>query len=98
MTIEARWNGQVVARAQHTVQVEGNHYFDRADVTMDRLEPTDHSTHCPWKGDACYFDVVVDGERNANAAWTYTDPKPRAENIRDRIAFWKGVTVTQVAD
>lgn len=74
--------------------VEGNHYFPIDSVTAAHLAATDQTSHCPWKGDASYFDVVVDGERNPNAAWTYVAPKDAAAEIRDRVAFWHGVAVT----
>ncbi len=90
----ATFNGTVIARSDETVMVEGNHYFPIASVTGDVLEPTDHTTHCPWKGDASYFDVVVDGERGENAAWYYPAPKDAAANIKDHVAFYPVVTVT----
>ena len=96
MTIEARWNGKTIARSDETVVVEGNHYFPRGDVEESLLEPSAKSTFCPWKGDASYFSVTVDGRTNPDAAWTYSDPKPDAEHIRDRLAFWNGVEVVEV--
>lgn len=89
----ARWNDAVIAKSDDTVVVEGNHYFPRDAVPDEYLEPSDTHTVCPWKGTASYYDVVVDGERNADAAWYYAEPSPAAEQIRDRIAFWRGVTV-----
>lgn len=91
--VQASWQGQVIAESEDTEVVEGNHYFPREDVDLDRLEPSDHRTTCPWKGEASYYHVVVDGERNENAAWTYPEPKPEAKTIRERIAFWNGVEV-----
>jgi uncharacterized protein (DUF427 family) len=90
---KAIWNGEVIAESDDTVMVEGNHYFPRDAVRAEYLAPSDRSSVCPWKGTASYHDVVVGGERNAGAAWYYTEPKPAAEEIRGRIAFWKGVTV-----
>jgi len=90
----AIWNGTVIAHSDDTVVVEGNHYFPPDSVSPDLLESTDRHTHCPWKGDASYFDVVVEGERSANAAWTYVAPKDAASNIKDHIAFYPVVTVT----
>ena len=92
--MKAVWNGEVVAESDDTVVVEGNHYFPIASVTGDVLEPTDHTTHCPWKGDASYFDVVVEGERSTNAAWFYPAPKDAASQIKDHVAFYPVVTVT----
>lgn len=89
----ATWNGAVIARSDDTVVVEGNHYFPREAVDPAVLKPSDTTSVCPWKGTARYHSIVVDGQENRDAAWYYPDPKPDAETIRDRIAFWKGVTV-----
>ncbi|MXO58212.1 DUF427 domain-containing protein [Altererythrobacter salegens] len=96
MTIEASWNGKVIARSDDTVVVEGNHYFPRADVDMALLADSATTTVCPWKGTAHYFSIDLGEARNADAAWYYPDPKPAADEIRDRIAFWKGVTVAEI--
>lgn len=90
----ATWNGTVIAQSDETVVVEGNHYFPPDSISTDVLESTDRRTHCPWKGDASYFDIVVDGERSPNAAWTYVDPKEAASDIKDHVAFYGVVTVT----
>jgi uncharacterized protein (DUF427 family) len=95
MAIEAIWNDQVVAHSDRTIVVEGNHYFPREDVDPSVLEKSATTTLCPWKGTARYYTIVVDGARNEDAAWYYPDPKPEAEPIRDRIAFWHGVEVTE---
>ena len=91
--VQAIWNGTVIAESDDTVIVEGNHYFPPSAVKDDLLEPVDTTTVCPWKGTARYYDVVVDGERNAGAAWYYPAPKDAAAEIKDRVAFWRGVTV-----
>ena len=91
----ARWKGRVLAQSDDTVVVEGNHYFPADSVDETLLRPSDHHSYCGWKGDCSYYSVEVDGERNDNAAWYYAEPLPRAENIRGRIAFWKGVEVTE---
>lgn len=91
--VEARWNGAVIARSNDTIVVEGNHYFAREDVDAAVLRPSATTTRCPWKGEAHYYTLAVDGAENPNAAWYYPDPKPAAAEIRDRIAFWKGVEV-----
>ena len=96
MTIRATWNGTVLAESDATVVVEGNHYFPEADLRPEFLEPSDTTTVCPWKGTASYRTVVVDGVRNADAAWYYPTPKDAARQITDRVAFWKGVTVEAV--
>lgn len=91
--MEAKWNGTVIAESTSCEQVEGNYYFPPADVNQTRLQESEHRTTCAWKGTAHYYHVVVDGEVNENAAWYYPDPKPAAANIKDYIAFWRGVTV-----
>lgn len=91
--MKAIWKGTVLAESDATIVVEGNHYFPPDAVHMQYFEPTTHQTTCPWKGRAHYRSVVVDGQRNANAAWYYPEPKPRAANIRGYVAFWKGVEV-----
>ena len=91
--VKATWNRATVAESDETVVVEGNHYFPRASVDSALLRDSDTTTVCPWKGIAHYYDLVVDGAENANAAWYYSDPKPAAAEIRGRIAFWKGVEV-----
>jgi len=94
MTVTASWRGKVIASSDRTVVVEGNHYFPTEDVEADVLQPSATHTVCGWKGTASYYDVVVEGERNADAAWYYPTPKDEAAQILDRIAFWKGVEVT----
>ena len=93
----AIWNGAVLADApEDQIEiVEGNIYFPRSAVKMDLLEDSSTHTVCGWKGTASYYDVVVDGQKNPDAAWYYPDPKPAAEEIKDRIAFWRGVTVDE---
>jgi uncharacterized protein (DUF427 family) len=75
--------------------VEGNHYFPPQSVKTEFLKSTDHHTTCPWKGEASYYSIVVGGKENSNAAWSYPDPKDAAKEIKDHIAFWKGVEVRQ---
>jgi uncharacterized protein (DUF427 family) len=95
MAVEAIWNEQVIAHSDRTVVVEGNHYFPREDVDTSVLERSPTTTVCPWKGTAHYCTIDIDGERNEDAAWYYPDPKPAAEQVRDRIAFWRGVEVAE---
>jgi uncharacterized protein (DUF427 family) len=90
---KAIWNGQVIAQSDDTVIVEGNHYFPAESVDTRFLAESSTHTRCPWKGTASYYDVVVDGEVNQDAAWYYPDPKAAASNIRNRVAFWRGVNV-----
>jgi uncharacterized protein (DUF427 family) len=93
--VKAIWHDEVIAESDQTVMVEGNHYFPPDAVRRDLLEPVDTTTVCPWKGTASYYDVVVGGERNAGAAWYYPAPKDAAAEIRDHVAFWRGVTITE---
>lgn len=89
----ATWNHATIAQSGDTVVVEGNHYFP-ADALVDaHFQPSAKRTRCFWKGEAHYYDVVVDGKVNKDAAWTYPDPLEAAANIKDRVAFWKGVRV-----
>ena len=93
--MRAIWNKTVIAESDDTVVVENNHYFPRQSVNADYLQDSDRVSHCHWKGEANYYSIVVDGEVNKDAAWYYPDPKDAADNIKDRIAFWKGVEVTR---
>jgi uncharacterized protein (DUF427 family) len=91
--MKASWNGVVIAQTDDTVVVEGNHYFPASTLKREYVTFSNHHTTCPWKGEASYYSLLVNGEMNADAVWYYPDPKPEAEMIRDRIAFWKGVKV-----
>jgi uncharacterized protein (DUF427 family) len=90
---EAWWNGTRIAASDDIVTVEGNAYFPRAAVDPAVLTDSATTSICPWKGTARYHTLVVDGAENRDAAWYYPDPKSAAANIRDRIAFWKGVEI-----
>ncbi len=91
--VEAKWNGVSIAASDACVVVEGNQYFPPDAVNKDNLRPSQTTTICPWKGTAHYHDVVVGDLVNKDAAWYYPEPKPAANEIKDRIAFWKGVEV-----
>jgi uncharacterized protein (DUF427 family) len=90
---KAVWNNAVLAESDSTEIVEGNHYFPRESVNGAYLRESQTHTVCPWKGTASYYSVVVDDRENKDAAWYYPEPKPAASNIKDRIAFWRGVKV-----
>ena len=90
---KAKWKGRVIAETEAFELVEGNVYFPPGAVNEESLRPSSTTTVCPWKGTAHYYHVVVDGEENRDAAWYYPDPKPAAANIKDHVAFWRGVTV-----
>jgi uncharacterized protein (DUF427 family) len=89
----ATWNETVIADSDATELVEGNHYFPPDAVNREHLRESTHTTVCPWKGTASYYDVVVGDTVNANAAWYYPDPSDAAMNITDHVAFWHGVAV-----
>lgn len=89
----AIWNDQVLAQSEETVMVEGNHYFPHEAVNWEFFKENETHTVCPWKGTASYYDVVVDGEVNRNAAWYYPEPSNAARRIKDHVAFWRGVKV-----
>ncbi len=90
---KAIWNDQVIAETDTFETVEGNVYFPPGALSEGHFEKSDHTSVCPWKGTAHYYHVVAGGERNDNAAWYYPEPKEAAANIKDHVAFWKGVTV-----
>ena len=91
--MKAIWNGHVLAESDDTVIVEGNHYFPSDSLDMQFFAASSHTSMCPWKGTASYYDVVVDGQENSRAAWYYENPSAAAAEIKDRVAFWNGVSV-----
>ena len=90
---KAIWRGTVIAESDEFEIVEGNVYFPQGAIKTEFFESSTRQSVCPWKGTASYYDVVVDGKRNEGAAWFYSTPKGAAANIKDHVAFWKGVTV-----
>jgi uncharacterized protein (DUF427 family) len=90
----ARWNGTVIAESDQTKVVEGNHYFPIDSVHQHYLRPSETTSVCPWKGTASYYTLRVDGSENKDAAWYYPEPKDAAAEIKDHVAFWNGVDVT----
>jgi uncharacterized protein (DUF427 family) len=97
MKMQALWNGHVLAESDATVVVEGNHYFPADSLHKDCFSDSATTSVCAWKGRASYYNVAVDGQTNADAAWYYPDPKPDALLVKNRVAFWRGVKVEQVA-
>lgn len=93
--MKAIWNGEIIAQSEDTIVIEGNHYFPPQSINTSYFEASDYHTHCPWKGEASYYTISVDGKKNENAAWYYPDPKPAAEKIEKYVAFWKGVQVME---
>ena len=92
--MRAIWNGTVIAESDETIVVEGNHYFPPDSVNKEFFADSSTNTRCPWKGVASYYTVEVDGQANADAAWYYPDPSRAASEIKDYVAFWRGVQVT----
>lgn len=92
-TMQAVFNGTVIAESDDTIVVEGNHYFPRASLRTEFLEPSATHTVCGWKGTASYYDVHVDDEVAKDGVWYYPDPSRRARKVTDRVAFWRDVRV-----
>lgn len=91
--MKAIWNGAVIAQSDDLVVVEGNQYFPDSSLNRDYITFSNHKTSCAWKGQASYYSLIVNGELNPDAAWYYADPKPEAEMVKGRVAFWKGVKI-----
>lgn len=91
--MKATWNGAVIAESDDLAVVEGNQYFPMSSLNRDVVSFSNHKTTCAWKGQASYLSLLVNGEMNTDAAWYYADPKPGAEEVADRVAFWKGVKI-----
>ena len=91
--MQAVWNGEIIADSDDTVVIDGNHYFPRHSLNDEYFREGSMTTVCPWKGTASYLTITVGGKQNEGAAWFYPAPKPAAAEIRDRVAFWRGVQV-----
>jgi len=91
--MKAIWNGAVLAESDHTIVIEGNHYFPEDSINKEYFQPSETHTVCGWKGTASYYDVVAGGATNKDAAWFYPEAKPEAKEIENYVAFWKGVEV-----
>ena len=91
--MKATWNGAVIAQSDTTVVLEGNHYFPAASLDRSYITFSNHHTMCAWKGQASYYSLLVNGEMNTDAVWFYPSPKPEAAEIKDHVAFWKGVKI-----
>ena len=92
--MKAKWNGKVIAESNNTVNVEGNYYFPEDSVKREFLTDSDTHTTCHWKGIASYYNVDVEGKTNKDAAWYYPVTSELAKSIKGRIAFWRGVEIT----
>jgi uncharacterized protein (DUF427 family) len=93
--MKAIWNNEVIAEAEKTVIIDGNHYFPKESLKNIFFENSDTTSNCHWKGEANYYIIVVNGETNKDAAWVYHTPSKLAEAIKDHVAFWKGVKVVE---
>ena len=93
--MKAIWNGEMIAESDDTVVLENNHYFPVESVQRGFLKPSETKSYCGWKGEASYYSLVVGGDENKDAAWYYAEPKEAATTIKNRIAFWRGVTVVE---
>lgn len=93
--MKAIWNDAILAENKHTLTVEGNHYFPPDSIHKEHFRGSDRHTTCSWKGAASYYDIIVDGQTNADAAWYYPDPKQAAAHIKNYVAFWRGVKVAE---
>lgn len=91
--MKAIYNGKVLAESQETIVIENNHYFPADSLNREYFEESSKHTTCPWKGEASYYTVEVDGERNPDSAWYYPEPKDAAKEIKGYVAFWKGIEV-----
>ena len=93
--MKAVWNNKVLAESNETIQIEGNHYFPPSTINKEYFQDSETHTTCPWKGIASYYNIEVDDSNNRDAAWYYANPKDAAKEIKDYIAFWRGVRVTE---
>jgi uncharacterized protein (DUF427 family) len=93
--MKAVWNGEVLAESNHTKVVENNHYFPPETINDKYFQLSDTHSTCPWKGKASYFHIQVGEDKNADAAWFYHHPKDAAKEIKDHVAFWKGVKIEE---
>ena len=93
--MKAIWKGAVLAESDKTIVVEGNHYFPSDSINQEYFRESDTQSTCWWKGLASYYDIVVNGEVNKDAAWTYPSPKDAAQHITGYVAFWRGVKVRE---
>jgi uncharacterized protein (DUF427 family) len=91
--MKAKWNDTVLAESEDTIVIEGNHYFPPDSIYKEHFKPSDYTTVCPWKGTASYYTIETGSDKNKNAAWYYPEPKDAAKEIKNYVAFWKGVDV-----
>jgi uncharacterized protein (DUF427 family) len=92
--MKAVWNGKTIAESKDTVVVEGNHYFPVEALNREFIQESATHTTCAWKGVASYYSLIIDGKENRDAVWYYSEPSEKAKNIKGRVAFWKGVEIS----
>ena len=93
--MKAVWKGQVIAESDDTIVVEGNHYFPEDSISKEYFKNSSTHSICPWKGEASYYSSEINGESNKDAAWYYPETSDLARQIKDHVAFWKGVDVVK---
>ncbi len=93
--MKANWNGTIIAESNETIIIENNHYFPLNSVNKEFLKSSDTQSVCPWKGKAAYYTLTVNGQENKDAAWFYPEPKDAAKQIKNYVAFWKGVKISE---
>ena len=91
--MKAIWKNRTLAESDDTIVIENNNYFPPESVKKEFLKESEMHSTCPWKGEASYYDIEIDGDVNKDAAWYYPEPKEAAKQIRNYIAFWKGVEI-----
>ncbi|MGB5941721.1 MAG: DUF427 domain-containing protein [Leeuwenhoekiella sp.] len=91
--MKATWKDTVIAESDNTIEIEGNAYFPPQDVDQKFLKKSDSHTTCPWKGEASYYHIEVNGDTSKDAAWYYPSASDKAKNIENYIAFWKDIKV-----
>jgi len=93
--MKAIWNQKIIAESDDIINVEGNSYFPVDSINSEFLRESNTKTVCHWKGTASYYSLEVEGKTNHDAAWYYPEPRPLADGIKGRIAFWKGVEIVK---
>ncbi len=93
--MKAIWNNKIIADSTNTIMIENNHYFPKESLNIDFIRHSSTQTVCPWKGTASYYSLEVEGKENKDAAWFYPEPKKAAKEIKDYVAFWKGVEIVE---
>ena len=91
--MKAIWNGKIIAESDDTINIENNYYFPPNSINKEFIKPSKTSSVCPWKGNASYYTIIVDGKKNVDAAWYYPQPKDMAKKLKDYVAFWRGVEI-----